>query len=77
MKLSDDARKAIYDWRWGPYIHDPIERQNRDDVVIKKVMDTFDQLEAEIKELKEWLGEDKLAEMSVAQHARAQSDPTD
>ena len=47
MKLSDDARQAIHDWRWGPYIHDPIERQDADDMVIKKVMDTFNQLEEE------------------------------
>ena len=48
MKLSDDARKAIHDWRWGPYIHDPVERQAADDKMIKMVIDTFNQLEARI-----------------------------
>ena len=47
MKLSDDTRKAIHDWRWGPYIHDPVERQDADDKIIKKVIDTFNQLESE------------------------------
>ncbi len=46
MKLSDDARQAIHDWRWGPYIEDPIERQEMVDAMIKKVMDTFTKLEA-------------------------------
>ena len=48
MKLSDDARKAIHDWRWGPYTHDPVERQDADDKMIKMVMDTFNHLETEI-----------------------------
>ena len=48
MKHSDDARKAIHDRRWGPYIHDPVERQDADDKMIKMVIDTFNQLEAEL-----------------------------
>ena len=49
MKLSDDARKAIHDWRWGPYIDDPIERQEAVDAMIRVVMDAFAQLEAEVE----------------------------
>ena len=49
MKLSDDARKAIHDWRWGPYIDDPIERQEAVDAMIRVVMDAFEQLEAEVE----------------------------
>jgi len=51
MKLSDDARQAIHDWRWGPHIEDVIERQEVVDAMIKKIMDTFNQLEARIKAL--------------------------
>ena len=52
MKLSDDARQAIHDWRWGPYIHDPIKRQEADDRVIRTIMDTFNKLEAENEALR-------------------------
>ena len=50
--MSEQARKAIHDRRWGPYIDDPIERQEADDAMIRVVMDTFDQLEAENATLK-------------------------
>ena len=66
MKLNDDARKVIHDWRWGPHIDDPIERQEAGDVVIKKVMDTFNQLEEE----NETLEADKRLLMHVV-HGRA------
>ena len=48
MKHSDDARKAIHDWRWGPHIEAPIERQEVVDAMIRTIMDTFNQLETEI-----------------------------
>ena len=48
MKLSDKARWAIHNWRWEPYIHDPVERQDADDKMIKMVIDTFNHLETEI-----------------------------
>jgi len=48
MKHSDDARRAIHDWRWGPYIDDPIERQEVVDAMIATIMDAFNQLETEI-----------------------------
>jgi len=52
MKLSDDARQAIHDWRWGPYIDDPIERQEVVDAMIATIMDAFNQLEAKNAKLK-------------------------
>ena len=48
MKHSDDARKAIHDWRWGPHIEAPIERQEVVDAMIRTIMDTFNLLETEI-----------------------------
>ena len=52
MKHSDDARQAIHDWRWGPYIDDPIERQEVADAMIATIMDAFNQLEAKNAKLK-------------------------
>jgi len=46
--VSNDARQAIHDWRWGPYIDDPIERQEVVDAMIATIMDAFNQLEARL-----------------------------
>ena len=60
MKHSDDARQAIHDWRWGPYIDDPIERQEVADAMIATIMNAFNQLEAENARLKDELSRDRL-----------------
>ena len=55
MKLSEKARQAIHDWRWGPYIKDPIEREEAGDIMLGIVFDTFAALETANAELLEAL----------------------